>query len=62
MQSLFVLNPRDAQLTVDQMGALFDTIYSPQGSTKRVIEEATFMNWDEFLHDLGNGLIGMCTL
>ena len=62
MQSLFVFNPHDAQLTVDQMGALFDTTYSPQGSTKRVIEEAAFMHWDEFLHDLGNGLIGRCAL
>ena len=33
MQSLFVLNPQDSQLTVDQMGAWFDTTYSPQGST-----------------------------
>lgn len=62
MQPLFVLNPVDAQLTVDRITPLFDITYSPQGSTKRVTEEATFMHWNEFLHDLSNGQIGKNTV
>lgn len=57
-KSLFVFDPVDSVLTVDQMVALFDVVYSPQGSSKRVSEEATFMHWDEFLHDLAHGLVG----
>ena len=50
-KSFFIFDV-DSVLTVDQMVALFDVAYSPQGSSKRVSEEATFMHWDEFLHDL----------
>ena len=57
-KSLFVFDPVDSVLTVDQMVALLDVMYSPQGSNKRVSEEATFMHWDEFLHDLAHGLVG----
>ena len=55
-KSLFVFDPVDSVLTVNQIVALFDVVYSPQGSSKRVSEEATFMHWDEFLHDLAHGL------
>ena len=57
-KSLFVFDPVDSVLTVDKMVALLDVVYSPQGSSKRVSEEATFMHWDEFLHDLAHGLVG----
>lgn len=56
-KSFFIFDV-DSVLTVDQMVALFDVAYSPQGSSKRVSEEATFMHWDEFLHDLAHGLVG----
>ena len=56
-KSLFVFDV-DSVLTVEQMVALFDVVYSPQGSSKRVSEEVTFMHWDEFLHDLAHGLVG----
>ena len=57
-KSLFVFDSVDSVLTLDQIVALFDVVYSPQGSSKRVSEESTFMHWDEFLHDLGDGLVG----
>ena len=56
-KSLFVFDV-DSVLTADQMVTLFDVAYSPQGSTKRVSEEATYMHWNEFLHDLAHGLVG----
>ena len=56
-KSFFIFDV-DSVLTVDQMVALFDVAYSPQGSSKRVSEEATFMHWHEFLHDLAHGLVG----
>ena len=42
LKSLFVFDV-DSVLTVDQMVALFDVAYSPQRSTKRVSEEATYI-------------------
>ena len=58
MQPLFVFDPVDAKLTVDQIVQLFDVVFSPEGSTKRIAEEATFMHWNDFIYDLANGLIG----
>lgn len=58
IKSLFVHDPRYSQLTVDQMVALFEVVYSLQGSSKRVKEEATFMHYNEFLNDVANGAVG----
>ena len=58
MQPLFVLDPVDAKLTVDQIVQLFDVVFSTKGSTKRIVEEGTFMHWNDFIQDLDNGLIG----
>ena len=58
MQPLFTFDPVAAKLTYDQLVELLNVVFSPQGSTKQVSEEATFMHWDEFLHDLSNGAIG----
>ena len=54
-KSLFVFDPVDSVLTVDQVVALFDVVYSTQGSSKHVSEEATLMHCDDFLHNLAHG-------
>lgn len=48
-KSLFVFDPVDSVLTVDQMVVLFDVVYSPQGSSKRVSEEASCTGMSFFM-------------
>ena len=56
MQPLFM--QQDSQLTITQMVGSLDIEYSPHSTSKRVLEEATFMHFDEFINDIGNGMIG----
>ncbi len=51
---LFVHNPASGSSTVQEMIALFEIVYSIQGSSKWVKEEATYMHWHDVLHDLAN--------
>lgn len=59
MKSLFVYDEND-EPSVELMIALFDIQFSPSGSSKRITEEDTVQNWNEFLQDLGNNIISEC--
>lgn len=58
MKPLFVYDSQNVKLTVDKMSSLFQVVYSPHGTSNRILEEATFLHWHDFLNDLANGLIG----
>ena len=58
MQELFVYKPC-CKPTLDGMTMLFHAQYSHDQSSRKVAEEATMMNWNEFLQDVSHGVISM---
>ena len=61
IRGLFIFNP-DCKATLDEMTILFQPKYSNDQSSRKVIEEASVMYWNEFLQDVSHGIISMLTI
>ena len=61
IQEMFICDPH-CKPTLDEMTMLFQPKYSNDQSSRKVIEEASVMYWNEFLQDVSHGVISMLTI
>ena len=61
IREMFICDPH-CKPTLDEMTMLFQPKYSNDQSSRKVIEEASVMYWNEFLQDVSHGVISMLTI
>ena len=60
IRGMFICNPHPA--TLDDMTVLFQPKYLNDQSSRKVVEEASIMYWNEFLQDVSHGVLSMLAI